>query len=736
MSIFELSSSFVRGQGPRSNEPTGGMLDMGRGALCPATVSPHHGEVDQTDPWVLEFHVTRANRRVVESLTALCDGRFGTRGLISYHVDRARPSTVAAGIYDGDENPALLPGPRWTAFTLHGGAAYGTDAQLDMRRGVLSSRTVGERGTAHTIEFASLTRPGVHLIRVVGPCDVVAHGRALHPPRVPSGETIGEDPGPPETMTVTSTRGLIASAAVQRTADADEVRTVTRFVATKATPQVERRPDVEEAARELLAEVVPLGFEELLDEHRAAWRRLWDDIAIDIGGDAALEQAIRLAQFHLVTSSDGSTETAIGARGMTGPAYRGHVFWDTDVFVVPALAAMSPQRARSALWYRWNRLDTARERAASEGRRGARFPWESALSGDEVTPTRGIDLHGNVVPIRTGRQEEHIVADVAWAVINYVDWTGDDAFMADAGAEILLETARYWQSRVELDDDGTGHIRHVIGPDEYHEDVDDNAFTNAMARWNLTTAADVCERLCRGEPSEWSRWRSTGDRLVDGFDAERGVHEQFAGYFDLDAVPAASLGEPPIPADALLGRERIAQIQIIKQADVAMMHHLIPDALPHGSLAADVEFYLPRTAHGSSLSPPITSSLLARVGDLVEAVRWFEMSARFDLDNLSRTTAGGLHLATMGGLWQAFTQGFLGVRPTAGALLVDPRVPHDWGTVTHRFRYRSVPVRLDVTSDTLELTCPVAIEIIGPDGEHRRARRLTAVRSGGGWSVR
>lgn len=691
--------------------------------------------MDQTDPWVLEFHVTRANRRVVESLTALCDGRFGTRGLISCHVDRARPSTVAAGVYDGDDNPALLPGPRWTAFTLHGGAAFETDARLDLQRGVLSSCNVGERGTAHTIEFALLTRPGVHVIRVVGPCDVVAHGRALHPPRVSSGETIRDDLGPPETMTVESTRGVIASAAAQQTTVADEVSAVTRFVATQAAPLIAGRPDVESAARELLAEVVPIGFEALLDEHRAEWRRVWDEIAIDIGGDAALQQAIRLAQFHVVTSSDGSTETAIGARGMTGPAYRGHVFWDADVFVVPALAAMSPRRARSALWYRWNRLDTARQRAASEGRQGARFPWESALSGDEVTPTRGIDLHGNVVPIRTGRLEEHIVADVAWAVVNYVDWTGDDAFMDEMGAEILLETARYWQSRVDVDDDGSGHIRHVIGPDEYHEDVDDNAFTNAMARWNLTTAADECERLARGEPSEWADWRATAERLVDGFDPVSGVHEQFAGYFDLDPVLAVSLGDPPIPADALLGHERIRQVQIIKQSDVVMMHHLIPDAVRRGSLAADLEYYLPRTAHGSSLSPAITAAVLARAGDLSEAVRWFEMAARFDLDNLSGTTAGGVHLATMGGVWQAFTHGFLGVRPTAQGLLVDPRVPAAWGIVTHRFSYRSVPVRLDVSSDTFELTCPVPIDVIGPDGDRRRARRLSAVRRNREWSV-
>ncbi len=703
-------------------------------------VSSSAAKSSEADPWTLAFEVTRANRRAVESLTALSDGRFGTRGLISRHVDRARPSMVAAGIFDSDAVPALLPGARWTAFTLHNGAAFSTEARLDLRRGVLTTRNVGGGGTVHICEFASITRPGVHVIRADGPVDVVTRGPALHRPRVPPAVKVGETQGPPHAVTVESARGVIATAAEQTVTDIDEMRTVTRLAASVAVPRTgadERtRAEVEDAGHRLLAEVVPIGFEALLAEHESSWRRVWDDIAIDIPDDSDLQLALRLAQFHLIASSDCGPESAIGARGMTGPAYRGHVFWDADVFVVPALAAMSPVRARAALRYRWNRLDAARTRAASEGRQGARFPWESADSGEEVTPTEGRDLHGNTVPIRTGQMEEHIVADVAWAAVNYVDWTGDETFMVDIGADLLLETARYWESRVEVSADGSGHIRHVIGPDEYHEDVDDNAFTNAMARWNLTTAADVCERLDRGAPSEWSAWRTTGDSLVDGFDPDRGVHEQFAGYFDLEPVPAASLGEPPVPADALLGRQRIAQVQIIKQSDVAMLHHLIPDAQQHGSLAADLDYYLPRTAHGSSLSPAITASLSARVGDLPEAIRWFEMAARFDLDNLSGTTAGGVHLATMGGLWQAFTQGFLGVRPTADGLLVDPRVPAQWGTVTHRFFYRSVPVRLDASTDMFALTCPTAIEIISPTGERHHGRRLAAAWSDRGWSVR
>ena len=213
-----------------------------------------------------------------------------------------------------------------------------------------------------------------------------------------------------------------------------------------------------------------------------------------------------------------------GHVALTGPAYKGHVFWDTDVFVVPALAALAPEGALAALRYRWRRLDAARRRASDEERQGARFPWESAATGDEVTPTIGRDLHGGSGSdldrsARRAHRRRRRVGCVSRT------WRGPTIRTPrrTIAADLLVETARYWQSRIELDSDGSGHIRSVIGPDEYHERVDDNAYTNVMARWNLTTAADLADRLALPIGDEAARWRSTSDRIVDGFDAARGA---------------------------------------------------------------------------------------------------------------------------------------------------------------------------------------------------------------------
>jgi trehalose/maltose hydrolase-like predicted phosphorylase len=194
------------------------------------------------------------------------------------------------------------------------------------------------------------------------------------------------------------------------------------------------------------------GFESLLVAHRAAWAERWEEADVLIEGDPDLQKAVRFGLFHLMASVADSDEAAVGARGLTGPGYRGHVFWDSDVFVLPFLAATHPAAARAMLEYRVRRLPAAREAAAERGCAGARFPWESARVGVDVTPTVAKDQTGRVRAIRTGHLEEHIVADVAWAAACYVDWTGDQAFASGPGRDILVETARYWTS-------GTFHRR-------------------------------------------------------------------------------------------------------------------------------------------------------------------------------------------------------------------------------------------------------------------------------------
>ncbi len=265
-------------------------------------------------------------------------------------------------------------------------------------------------------------------------------------------------------------------------------------------------------------------------------------------------------------------------------------------------------------------------------------------------------------------------------------------------------------------DDAGGHIDDVIGPDEYHERVDDNVFTNVMARWNLRHAAELAQAGGDVPADEIAHWRHIADTLVDNYDAHTGLYEQFDGYYALEPLMISDVAETPVAADLLFGRPRISGSQVIKQPDVLMLHHLVPEETEPGSLRSNLEFYEPRCAHGSSLSPAIHAALLARDGRPDEALRLFRMACRLDLDNLTGTTAWGLHLATFGGVWQALVFGFAGIRPQRSGLVIDPHIPTGWDQLRVRLQHhgrklevRASPATLHVTSDApLDVTVPGA----------------------------
>jgi trehalose/maltose hydrolase-like predicted phosphorylase len=530
-------------------------------------------------------------------------------------------------------------------------------------------------------------------------------------------------------MSVGSGSGGIVAAASESRATDSRLGRLDRLAAYRADPV--RPPARVEALRDLRA-AEAAGFDRLLVEQRAAWARRWADADIRIEGDDELERAVRFALFHLLGSVGDSGEAALGARGISGMAYRGHVFWDSDVFVLPFLAATHPASARAMLEYRVRRLPAAPEAAAALGRQGARFPWESALTGFDVTPRSFRDHTGQEVEIRTGDLEEHIVADVAWAAEAYGAWTGDRDFSEGPARTLALETARYWSSRIEPGDDGRAHIYQVVGPDEYHEPVDDNAFTNVMARWNLRWAA----RLPDAAPEEKQRWRDLARRLVDGYDPRTQLYEQFAGFWGLEPLVIKEVvPRRPVAADLLLGRERVRGAQVLKQADVLMLHHMLPRATAAGSLAPNLDFYEPRTAHGSSLSPGIHAALFARAGRMEEAVAMLRLTARLDLDDRTGTTAGGLHLAAMGSVWQALVQGFAGIRPGRDALLIDPRLPPTWAALEVPVRYHEAHVRFRVEPESVLIDADRALRLRFPGDRtaHLARGRARFRRGSDGW---
>ena len=657
------------------------------------------------DGWSLTVKgIDPRRERSDAALLALGDGRVGTTGAPLMAHPAADPGVLVAGIYDGEGSRTdLLPGPLWDRLGGDGGAAAALERTLDLRTGLLGERAPG---AFDAVRFASLARPGTEVLRAVGPA--VAEGDVLvSPAEADVGEIEGAS-GATVWKTVRGTGGSITAAGRQNAAPGR----IDRFVVYEGRPG-EPQPD---AAVANVNRTAALGFDVLAAEQRAAWAKRWATADVRVEGDPDLQRAIRLAVYHLMAAVADADEAPVGARGLTGPAYRGHVFWDADLFVLPFLAATHAPAARAMLEYRIRRLPAARRRSTAEGAAGARFPWESAGSGDDVTPHSGRDQSGRIVPIRTGDDEVHIVGAVALAAAVYEDWTDDREFAEGPGRMLLIETARFWASRIRVDSLGRGHVYGVIGPDEYHEPVDDNAYTNVLARWNLRRAARVA---VEGEDptvsrAEVERWRVLADALVDGYDPDTDRYEEFAGFGDLEPLVIADLApRRPITADLLLGRERVRGAQIVKQADVLMLHHLLPDEMRPGSLGPDLDYYEPRTAHGSSLSPAIHAAVMARAGRVDVARDTLAVAAGIDL--VAGGAAGGVHLGAMGGLWQALAFGFLGLRARPEGLVIDPRLPAAWSTLEVRcaFRGADLVVRADRTAITVSAAAPGRVVIGG-----------------------
>ncbi|MFF5113755.1 glycosyl hydrolase family 65 protein [Streptosporangium sp. NPDC000509] len=678
-----------------------------------ATEVPHGARdgrvprVDDDPAWTIRETGTDPSRhRVTETLFTLGAGGFATRGSVEESAPGSVPLVLAEGIYTGTgSGQHLLPGPQWTGLVLRPPPEEDLRV-LDLRAGVLVREEIGHTCPVRTLRFACVSRPGVVAMRAEAGAGRLRAGPAL---RSPSEGQVTEGRLDGHTWSrVTADHAGMAAVATQRTGRDGEVRTLERIVAYTADPA--RRPVPRDAVAALEA-ARELGFDRLLAEQRAAWAARWEAVDVRIPDDPQAQLAVRFALFHLWSVAGRGEELAVGARGLSGGGYAGHVFWDADVFVLPALVSIHPAAARAMVVYRIRRLAAARARAAALGLSGARFPWESAATGEEVTPARGC-LGCEPLAILTGRMEEHITADVAWAAAHYARWSGDGAFLTGPARPLVIETARYWASRCRVDEEGRAHIGEVIGPDEYHEAVTDNAFTNVMARWNLRQAADLVAPGCE----EGRRWRALADRLVDGYDPTSGRYEQFAGYFRLEPLTMEGIAVPPVAADLLLGHERLAATQIIKQPDVLMLHHLVPEEAEAGSLEANLDFYGPRTAHGSSLSPAITACLLARAGRPEEALGLLRTALVLDLDDLTGTTATGLHMATFGGVWQALLTGFAGASVSGGILCLDPRLPASWGSLGVRFRCLGRRVRLDITPEAVDVRTDGALRVrLGAD---------------------
>jgi trehalose/maltose hydrolase-like predicted phosphorylase len=444
--------------------------------------------------------------------------------------------------------------------------------------------------------------------------------------------------------------------------------------------------DVVRAARERVQKLQWDQFGQYLSEQNRHWQKFWSLSDIEVEGNDSVTHMLRFNSYHLRIAAPIEQKTSIPARALSGRAYEGHIFWDAEVFMLPFLLYTWPDLAENMLSYRYYTLDGARKRAKSMGHEGACYAWESTVSGLDATP-KVIRLEGTKaeVPIFTGTQQIHITGSVAHGVLQYWRVTGNDKWMTSHGAEILFETSRFWVSRAKYRG-SEYHIDDVVGPDEYHHGVDDNTYTNWLARHNLAGALEVAQWLQSTNRRAWDElsarlklktneikgWQDMVERIYLPTPNSKGVFPQFKGFFDLKDVPLKSEEKYRAPFQRLLNWKEVNSAKIVKQADFLMTPFLFPEAFSEEQLRANFHYYERITDHGSSLSPCVHSAIAARIGEYEFVSRYWQAGLKLDLHNLMKNTALGFHAACAAGTWQALVFHILGV-PLSGNLMQFPQ---------------------------------------------------------------
>ncbi|HVV10348.1 glycoside hydrolase family 65 protein [Amycolatopsis sp.] len=442
-----------------------------------------------------------------------------------------------------------------------------------------------------------------------------------------------------------------------------------------------------------LAGAVQTGWDGLLAEQREFLDDFWATADIELDGDPELQQATRFALFHILQAGARGESRAIPGKGLTGPGYDGHAFWDSESFVLPVLTYTMPEAARDALRWRHSTLDKARERAAQLGLRGAAFPWRS-INGAECSAYWP-----------AGTAAFHVSADIADAVARYLAATQDTDFERNFGLELLAETARLWISLGHFDSHGRFRIDGVTGPDEYSAVADNNVYTNLMARRNLREAAASSERLPSvagtlgvGE-SEIATWRQAADRMLIPYDRELGVHPQSEGFTEhLDWDFAGTRAED-YPLLLHFPYFDLYRKQVVKQADLVLALHLCGDAFSPQEKARNFAYYEARTVRDSSLSAGTQAVVAAEVGHLQLAYDYLAEAALTDLHDVHNNVRNGLHMASLAGAWNAVVAGFGGMRDHNGEITFAPRLPRELDRIEFRMTVLGSRFAVEIHAD-------------------------------------
>jgi len=720
-----------------------------------------------SDWLIVEKKYVPAETPKYEGIFTLANGFMGTRGAYEEAVPGAYPATYIAGVFNATVtyNEELASAPNWLPINVRVNgelmsAATGTVLScrrwLDMRNGLLLRRmrwrdSAGRITRFETLRLVHLSKKHRALIQGVivpenhdarieiasgidgpvprptrSPIVSVQHLKPITTEPIAAGGVYLEGTTFHSKITVGVASHLTVDGEACRHVDILPDRVAERVVANVGRGEVlsfakhvsvvtsRQTQNVKRAALAELRAMKRAGARAVVETHCAAWHDAWEDAGVEITGDRESQIAVRFNIFHLVgLANEHDGNVSLAARGLHGDGYRGSVFWDTEIFMLPFYIYTNPRAAKALLMYRVHRLGGAMKNARTNGYHGAQFPWQSGSEGVEITPSwwrDPITLKGQ--RIRSGELQHHITSDVVYAFDHYVRAAGDARFLTEHVAEVFIETARFWASRVKLHPRTKRYvIECVIGPDEAHEEVDNNRYTNRMAAWNIERALKAVDALEHGAPREWkqlnrrlrisdkelAQWRRIIERMWYPPVSARGVLEQHDGYFKLRKVRFAyDENDMPIVTSKLWRTE--GGTQILKQADIVLLQFILADEFDLKSKRANYAYYAPRTTHRSSLSPSTYAIMGAEVGDMREAWRNFLRGAFMDLNDHQNAAHQGIHTAALGGTWMSVVNGFGGMRLGGdGTLRFAPRLPEQWRRLRFRVQYRRAQLRLTCT---------------------------------------
>jgi alpha,alpha-trehalose phosphorylase len=469
---------------------------------------------------------------------------------------------------------------------------------------------------------------------------------------------------------------------------------VTKFIAYGWSSQ-RSVPALRDQVDAALSGALNTGWTALVQEQREYLDEFWDGADVEVDGDPAIQQAVRFGLFHILQAGARAEQRAITAKGLTGPGYDGHAFWDTELWAQPVLTATYPTAAAGAVAWRLSIMELAKERAATLGFKGAAFPWRT-IAGQECSAYWP-----------AGTAAFHINADIAMSAVRLVQWTGDTEADRSMALPILVETARLWMSLGYLGDDGKFHIDGVTGPDEYTAVIDDNTFTNLMAARNLRFAAETALRwpdeaaAMDVDDDEINTWLGAAEVVAMPYDEGRGVHQQDRGSTDREvwdfAATEAANGYPLLLHSPYFD---IYRKQVVKQADLLMAMHWCGDSFTWEEKARAFEYYEPITVRDSSLSACTQAVIAAEVGHLALAHDYLTEGALIDLRDLAHNTRDGVHIAGLAGTWLALVAGFGGMRDHDGKLTFAPRLPETLNGLAFSVRWHQIKVRVQIGRDS------------------------------------